>query len=113
MAFKTCVDCTEFNADHGMYGHPVFESEQAWKEHRYKSHGGPKPVEPEAKAKQPAPEAPAAPQHDGPDVTRNDFSNFLHAVDDRFNVLESRVAALEGDKTGLLDRVAALEKPTA
>ena len=43
---KTCVDCTVFDPNQGMEGHPVFTTEDGWAEHRWKSHGGPKPAVP-------------------------------------------------------------------
>jgi hypothetical protein len=43
---RTCVDCTVFDPNQGMEGHPTFTTEDGWTEHRWKSHGGPKPAVP-------------------------------------------------------------------
>lgn len=107
---KTCLDCSVFNPVQGMEGHPIFETEYDWQMHRFKSHGGPEPKKPElakVKVKGQVSTVDAslrkAAEAAGP-------SGFVEAVDRRFLELESRVTALETQDTGLLDRVAALEK---
>lgn len=59
---RMCLDCTTFNEAHGMYSHPIFQTEHGWAVHQFESHGGPKPkppVEKPAKEK-PVKEKPSA-----------------------------------------------------
>jgi len=110
MAFRTCVDCSVYLPDQSMEGHPTFESEAAWLEHRHKSHGGAKPTAPAAIAK----DAPAKKPGIAPEfLTRENWADFMEHYDRVTAETNSRLTALETQDTGLLTRVAALElKPT-
>lgn len=94
MENRTCVDCTVFIETQGMYGHPIFQAETAWLQHRHESHGGPKPPEPKPEPQHDEPETQPAGIAPEPEPFPR-YATFVEKVDERFTDLERRVYFLE------------------
>jgi hypothetical protein len=108
---RTCVDCTVFDPNQGMEGHPTFTTEDGWVEHRWKSHGGPKPAVPSRNPEKGTasrgfpPAAPGGgsgvtqstkPEHDGEGPRSNlDLREFTKNFDSFYKGLKAQVDNLE------------------
>ncbi len=104
---KMCVDCTVFLPDVGADGHPTFQTEEAWKDHRWKSHGGPRP-EPSDKESvgptpkpEPTPEPEPEPEPDPTPEERAENRQLWRVL----RSLEERIEALEAKQVDLTERL--------
>ena len=113
MANKTCLDCSMLDPVQGMEAHPIFSTEYDWLMHLHKAHGRPKPTPP-GELKELKESVTEVTRLDRPRPMDSEVDQIHDRIDNiRLDIkrLEERTAALETQDTGLLDRIAALEKP--
>lgn len=125
MAYRqTCTDCSAFDPNQGMEAHPIFNTPEEWADHRYKSHGGPKPKPSAVESVGRSPYGASKPQHDSqvpapPPIEELlgglEYDDMVKAVGAQMETMEQRLAFTEKKidaLSNLAERVLALESKT-